>query len=120
MDTPMWDMYQNSTSDISEIAPTSASDNFSWSFTDTLNNVTNSADSWLDSVGGTVLKFTEMNQQYKNIKNGGSAAKEETERSFERATQEEALSSPIPNISKNTLIYGGVALVAAYLIFGGD
>lgn len=113
----MWDLYtnnsntDNSSSDWLDSLGSSSSDDSSWS----VDGITSTANSWIDSLGNTFLKYTEMKTAYDNTKS--STQNEAAAKQYDNIQQQTAAAATSQN--KNYLIYGGVALIGAYFIFGG-
>lgn len=110
-DFKMWDFYQDSQQQTS--SPTTYSNTSSGNIFD---SVTSTANSWLDSLGNTFVKYTDLKTQYEKAKIINDEA---TQREYENITQKtnQSLGNTISS-NQNLIIYGGVALVGAFLIFG--
>jgi len=109
----MWDMY---TSESPNIFTTEKNSPNGYEFTQTA-----SGNDWWESLSNTAIKGLGALTEYERAKNNGNVAQQQTAREYENI-QQKTVSNPssnIPNIDKNTLIYAGVGLAAAYLIFGG-
>lgn len=125
METPMWDMYssnidndaswnmtaENETSDYWKLYSTNSGDSdSSW-------NVTETASSWLDSLSNAMGTAVTIKNQYDQIT--GKAQAEQIQREYEKVEQEQQIVTT-QAVNNQNLVYGGIALVAGYLIFGGD
>ncbi|AXX87157.1 hypothetical protein AMRN_1421 [Malaciobacter marinus] len=98
----MWEMYTGGDS-----TPTN------WSFGD----VTDTANEWMENIGSVWEKYTEIENAVKgnSNKNDNSAKAQEYENINQNAQQDSI--NPLKNISNTNLVYGGIGLLALFIIF---
>lgn len=80
-------------------------------------STTDTVSSWLDILGNTATKYVEVKNALDNP-TANNTATQQTYENIQQGVNQSSITSTLSS-NKNMFIYGGVALVGAYLLFKG-
>lgn len=86
----------------------------------TFESVTDTAGSWLDSLGKTFVKYKDLENTIKNPDTKSNTKADVTQREYENITQKTTATPGGFELNSKHLMYGGAALLAFLVLKGGN